>query len=505
MRQRVGIARALVTNPDVLLMDEAFSALDVLTGETLRNDILELWDSASIPTRGILVVSHNIEEAVMMADRIIVLASDPGRIRSEYTIDVPRPRNVDSAQVRALIDEVYGLMTMRPVPAHAAPSAAVAPADYRLPDTDVSRIEGVLDLLASDPFKGRADLPQLADEAGLPDEELFPTYEALGLLGLAHVEKGDITLTSLGHRFAEAGQTLRQEIFGQQLLTHVPLAARIRKDLEAEPSGTLSEEPFIDLLEEALKADEAARTLEIAIEWGRYGEVFEYDYNAGVLKLPDQEAGGGACGLNPGRGAAPWCPGRRRERRHWIAGRARNGVIRSDQARPATVPDSPERAAPARRDTAGSRRCADRARRAETNRVRPARNAASSTCAYSCRTCRSYSSKRAYDAPRMDRSMSSSSCVSMSSDGWWPWVASTSACTRSATGGVAAGREHACMGPVGAALLVVVPARVVDGVVEPERQLDFGRPPGQRAHARRHAPGIRAGAAACGSARCGSL
>ncbi len=289
MRQRVGIARALVTNPDVLLMDEAFSALDVLTGETLRTDILELWDTGSIPTKGILVVSHHIEEAVVMADRIIILSSDPGRIRSEYLIDVPRPRNVDSVQVRSLIDEVYGLMTMRPVPAPATVSAAAAHVDYRLPDTDVHRIQAVLDLLSAAPFNGRADLPQLADEAELPDEELFPTYEALGLLALAQVEKGDIALTPLGRRFAQAGQTLRQEIFGQQLLTHVPLAARIRKDLEAEPTGMLKEEPFIHLLEEALEADEAARTLEISIEWGRYGEVYEYDFNAGVLKLPDDE------------------------------------------------------------------------------------------------------------------------------------------------------------------------------------------------------------------------
>jgi NitT/TauT family transport system ATP-binding protein len=287
MRQRVGIARALVTQPDVLLMDEAFSALDVLTGETLRNDILELWDSDKIPTKGIVVVSHNIEEAVMMADRIILLSSDPGRIRSEVKIDLPRPRNVDSMAVRGLIDEVYGLVTMRPVQ-----EAAAVPAQhlgYRLPETDVNRIEGVLDLLADPPFSGRADLPQLAEEAELPDEELFPTYEALGLLALAQIEKGDITLTPLGRRYAEAEHTLRQEIFGQQLLTHVPIIAHIRSKLEAEQSGTLSEEPFIERLEEFLKEDEAKRVLEIAIEWGRYGEVFEYDYHTGRLKLPDQE------------------------------------------------------------------------------------------------------------------------------------------------------------------------------------------------------------------------
>ena len=289
MRQRVGIARALVTNPDVLLMDEAFSALDVLTGETLRNDILELWDSNRIPTRGILIVSHNIEEAVMMADRIIILSSGPGRIRHEITIALPRPRTSDSAEVRALIDEVYGLMTMRP--AHEARSGAALPphTDFRLPETDVSRIEGVLDLLADAPFNGSADLPKLAEEAELSDEELLATCEALALLGLAHMDKGDILLSQLGLRYADAEQTLRQQIFGQQLLTHVPLAARIRQQLEQEPTGTSPEEPFIELLEEFLKADEAKRVLEVAIEWGRYGEVYEYDFHTGRLKLPDQE------------------------------------------------------------------------------------------------------------------------------------------------------------------------------------------------------------------------
>jgi NitT/TauT family transport system ATP-binding protein len=287
MRQRVGIARALVTNPDVLLMDEAFSALDVLTGETLRDDILDLWDSNRIPTRGILIVSHNIEEAVMMADRIIILSSGPGRIRSEVRIKLPRPRTVESMEVRALIDEVYGLMTMRPVQEARAGAVPAAHPEYRLPETDVSRIEGILDLLADAPFRGRADLPQLAEEAELPDEELFPTYEALGLLGLAQVEKGDITLTPLGRRYVEADHTSRKEIFGQQLLTHVPLAARIRQQLDQEPTGTLPEEPFIELLEEFLKADEAKRMLEVAVEWGRYGEVYEYDFHTGRLKLPD--------------------------------------------------------------------------------------------------------------------------------------------------------------------------------------------------------------------------
>ncbi|HEX8788597.1 MAG TPA: AAA-associated domain-containing protein, partial [Telluria sp.] len=252
-------------------------------------DILELWDDKRIPTKGILIVSHNIEEAVMMSDRIIILSSDPGRIRHEIRIPLPRPRDVDSPAVRALIDEVYGLMTMRPAPAVVAGAPAEARVDYRLPDTDVNRIEAVLDLLAAPPFDGRADLPQLSEDAELPDEELFPTYEALGLLGLAHVERGDITLTPLGRRYAEAEHTLRQAMFGQQLLEHVSLVTRIRQQLEDEPNGTLPEEPFLELLEDSMDAEDAKRMLEVAIEWGRYGEVYEYDYHTGRLKLPEPE------------------------------------------------------------------------------------------------------------------------------------------------------------------------------------------------------------------------
>ena len=285
MRQRVGIARALATQPDVLLMDEAFSALDVLTGETLRDDILELWGEKRIPTRGILIVSHNIEEAVMMSDRIIILSSDPGRIRDEVRIDLPRPRNPDSPEVRALVDHVYGLMTRRAAP---APAPQV---DYRLPETDVNRIESVLELLAAAPFDGRADLPQLAEEAELADEDLFPAYEALGMLGLAHVEQGDIALTPLGLRYAQAGHTERQQLFGRQLLAQVPLAARIRRELEQESGGTLPEEPFLELLADGMQADTAQRMLEVAIEWGRYGEIYEYDFHTGRLKLPGRAEG----------------------------------------------------------------------------------------------------------------------------------------------------------------------------------------------------------------------
>lgn len=289
MRQRVGIARAIVMHPDILLMDEAFSALDVLTGETLRNDMMELWDSGKTPMKGLLVVSHNIEEAVLMADRILIFSSDPGRVRVEIPIHLPRPRDQDSMEVRGLIDEVYAQMTLSPAELAAVEAGEEMPVHlgYRLPDAEISQMEGLLDMLADAPFNGRADLPQLAEESELSDDELLPVYEALRLLELVHIAQGDINLTTLGQHYFQADQALRREIFGQQLLQYVPLAGEIRHSLEQESDGELREEPFLRRLEEFMKEEEAERVLKVAIEWGRYGEVFEYDYHTGTLKLPE--------------------------------------------------------------------------------------------------------------------------------------------------------------------------------------------------------------------------
>jgi NitT/TauT family transport system ATP-binding protein len=287
MRQRVGFARALVMDPDILLMDEAFSALDVLTAETLRSDLLELWQERRIPTKAMLVVSHSIEEAVFMADRVLVFSSDPGRVRSEIRVGLEHPRDPDSAPFRQIVDEVYGLMTAS---ARAAGGAA-EPLNigYRLPNVAPTQLAELAETVAEEPFGGRADLPALAEATELPDDTLFHLFEGLRVLGFARITHGDIFLTRSGRAFAEADQAERKVIFAEHLLRSIPLASHIRRILDERRDHRAPEDRFLQELEDFLTDDEAERVLETAISWGRYSEIFDYDYNSGVLMLPEPE------------------------------------------------------------------------------------------------------------------------------------------------------------------------------------------------------------------------
>jgi NitT/TauT family transport system ATP-binding protein len=285
MRQRVGFARALVVNPDVLLLDEPFSSLDVLTAETLRGDLLDLWDDRRIPTKGILLVSHNIEEAVEIADRILIFGSDPGRIRAEIPIAQPRPRDMQNPGIRQIVDRVYTLLTETGRDGRRGARPEQIGIGYRLPDAAVQQLSGLIDTLNEAPYHGRADLPHLADEENLVMDELFPLIETLQLLGFAHVSDGDIELTALGRAYAEADMLARKQLFADAVLKHVPLAAHIRRILDERPGHRAPAARFLRELEDHLSDEEAERVLDTVIDWGRHAELFAYDYNSEVLNL----------------------------------------------------------------------------------------------------------------------------------------------------------------------------------------------------------------------------
>ncbi|MGO9773047.1 MAG: AAA-associated domain-containing protein [Roseiarcus sp.] len=291
MRQRVGFARALVVQPQILLMDEPFSALDVLTAETLRTDLLDLWQEGRIPIKSILMVTHNIEEAVLMCDRVLVLSSNPGRIAAEIAIPLPQPRDRLDPEFRQLVDKIYALMTQRPEPMPAGREAAAQAVGLglALPLVSTNSLAGMLEEIAGPPYNGQADLPHLADSLQLEIDDLFPLGETLQLLHLAEFADADIKLTAAGKRFVDMDVDQRKKLFGDQLLANIPLASHIKRVLDERPSHRAPATRFREELEDYMSEDYAERTLRAIINLSRYGELFAYDENANTFSYENPQ------------------------------------------------------------------------------------------------------------------------------------------------------------------------------------------------------------------------
>jgi NitT/TauT family transport system ATP-binding protein len=282
MRQRVGFARALVVHPNILLMDEPFSALDVLTAETLRTDFLELWGDGKLPIKGVILVTHNIEEAVLMCDRILLFSNNPGRIIREIGVELPQPRNRLDAQFRDLVEKIYVAMTARTPNALTGRQITI---NTVLPRVSANLFSGLIETLAAEPYRGKADLPVLADELHLEADELFPVAEAMQMFHFAEVEGGDIKLTDIGKQFAELGTDDRKKLFQKQLLAYIPLATHIRRVLQERANHVAPKSRFLDELEDHMSTEDAEHTLRAVTAWGRYAEAFAYDDDTGMFSL----------------------------------------------------------------------------------------------------------------------------------------------------------------------------------------------------------------------------
>jgi NitT/TauT family transport system ATP-binding protein len=286
MRQRVGFARALVVDPAILLMDEPFSALDVLTGQTLRSDFMELWTANRLPIKSVLLVTHNIEEAVFMCDRIVLLSADPGRIAAETVVELQHPRNRDSPAFRAVLDGIYARMTAGPAPTvPARPPSGMASLYTRLPILSATRVTGLAEMLEEPPFNGIAGLPVLAAQLSMELGDLFRISEVTQMLGFAELRGGDLHLTTAGKTLATADLAGRKRLFANHLLRSVPLAAHVCAVLAEREDHTAPRQRFLGELEDQLSPADAESTLSAVIGWGRYAEVLAYDSRRRMFSL----------------------------------------------------------------------------------------------------------------------------------------------------------------------------------------------------------------------------
>ncbi len=308
MRQRVGFARALVAQPEVLCMDEPFSALDVLTAENLRTQVVDLWrGSGHAGLESIFLVTHNIAEAVFIATRIVIISSHPGRVRNVIFNALPYPRDVNSRQFAALVDQVHAAITAlvlpdepaEPIAARAAPtgigrtaaaeegvqetrdSTATARVEA-IPNAPVETIVGLLEILEDS--QETINVFDLSARIGKEFGETIAIVKGAEMLGLVDTPKDDVLMTQVGWYFLAAPAAVRKTLFRQAIMK-LRLFQLLTSRLAAAPDQRLNADTVLEDLGALLPYDQPARLFQTLIAWGRYAELVDFDQDANAVYL----------------------------------------------------------------------------------------------------------------------------------------------------------------------------------------------------------------------------
>jgi NitT/TauT family transport system ATP-binding protein len=317
MRQRVGFARALVARPEVLCMDEAFSALDILTAENLRNEIVTLWlDAGTGEMKSIFFVTHNIHEAVFMATRIVIISSHPGRVTNVILNSLPYPRDPNSPAFAAMVDQVHAAITALvlpdeppevaavptpkigepgPAPGAVVPVPAPATRIEPIPNVPVATIVGLLEILEQS--EQTINVFDLSARIGKEFGETIAVVKAAEMLDLVDTPKDDVLLTPTGGYFLAAPVPRRKTLFREAIM-RLRLFQLLASRLEQAPEQRIGDDDILAMLASLLPYDQPSKLFETLVAWGRFAEILDYDEDARAVHLLHPEDG------DDGQGAA---------------------------------------------------------------------------------------------------------------------------------------------------------------------------------------------------------
>ena len=276
MKQRVGFARALVMERPILFLDEPFSALDVLTAETLRKEVLNLWTTKKTSTQSIILITHNISEAVCMGSRFLVLGSNPGQIRYSIKNDLPYPRDEKTAAFKSLVESIHDVLTEAIIPDTPdwVPPAFAAITIESLPNVSLTEVVGFLELLSQE--GGRADIFALAQKLMKDSLNILMMAKAAELLDFVDTPKNQIVLTDLGRNFIRADINRRKQLIHERMM-QLKVTQMFYQKLVNSEGLSIPKEEAIQSIHEWLPNENPEEVFDTLVQWGRFGELFGYN------------------------------------------------------------------------------------------------------------------------------------------------------------------------------------------------------------------------------------